>query len=180
MKLTPLSKTVMTALLLAALSACGDEVKVTNAGPVDAGSAPVAEHSADAEQIALTVYKSPSCGCCGQWIEHVQQQGFTATVNHPDDLNAIKSRYHIAPSLQSCHTAVTKEGYVFEGHVPARYMRQFLKSPPQGAIGLSVPGMPLGSPGMEMNNRFMPYQVLLLKTDGSTEVYASVETSEQQ
>ncbi len=80
----------------------------------------------------------------------------------------------------SCHTAVTENGYVFEGHVPARYIAQFLNDPPAGAVGLSVPAMPVGSPGMEYKDEFMPYQVLLVNKDGSVEVYASVESYQQQ
>lgn len=128
----------------------------------------------------LTVYKSPSCGCCKQWMSHLDNADFKTVANHPESLDSIKARYHIAPNLRSCHTAVSEGNYVFEGHIPARYIRQFLASPPGGAIGLTVPAMPLGSPGMEVGNRFMPYQVLLLKQDGGTEVFAEVETSEQQ
>ncbi|MGB1058644.1 MAG: DUF411 domain-containing protein, partial [Ketobacter sp.] len=76
--------------------------------------------------------------------------------------------------------AVSKQGFVFEGHIPARYIQQFLANPPEGAFGLAVPAMPVGSPGMEVNERFMPYQVLLLKKDGSTEVFAAVENAAQQ
>ena len=80
----------------------------------------------------------------------------------------------------SCHTGVSKDGFVFEGHVPARYIIQFLNNPPADARGLTVPAMPLGSPGMEYNDQFAPYEVLLLKKDGSVEVYAAVESYEQQ
>lgn len=128
----------------------------------------------------LTVYKSPSCGCCKQWMSHLDDAGFKTVANHPESLDSIKAHYHIAPNLRSCHTAVSRDHYVFEGHIPARYIRQFLASPPDGAIGLTVPAMPLGSPGMEVGNRFMPYQVLLLKQDGSAVVFAEVEKSEQQ
>jgi len=85
-----------------------------------------------------------------------------------------------APRYQSCHTAVSSHGYVFEGHVPARHIKAFLANPPADAIGLAVPGMPLGSPGMEVGSRFDPYEVLLLKKDGSSEVFARVDSPAQQ
>ncbi|MGB2130858.1 MAG: DUF411 domain-containing protein, partial [Marinobacterium sp.] len=82
--------------------------------------------------------------------------------------------------FQSCHTAVSESGYVFEGHVPARLVKQFLANPPEGALGLTAPGMPMGSPGMEMGSRFDPYQVLLMKQDGGYEVYANIERQSEQ
>lgn len=130
--------------------------------------------------IAMDIYKSPTCGCCGKWVEHGEQQGFSLTTHHPADLNKLKAEHGIAPEYQSCHTIVSAEGFVFEGHIPARYIREFLMAPPADARGLAVPGMPVGSPGMEMGDRFMPYQVLLLKRDGSAEVFAEVSTSTQQ
>jgi hypothetical protein len=128
----------------------------------------------------FTVYKSPSCGCCKEWTSHLEEKGRDTAAKHPADLNAIKVRYQIAPRYQSCHTAVSSQGYVFEGHIPARYIQEFLANPPADAIGLAVPGMPLGSPGMEVGDRFTPYQVLLLKNDGSSVVFASVESAAQQ
>ncbi|MBD2859124.1 DUF411 domain-containing protein [Spongiibacter sp. KMU-158] len=129
---------------------------------------------------ALTVYKSPSCGCCGKWIEHLEQNGFSSSIEHPLDLQSVKQKYQISSSLASCHTGVSEAGFVFEGHVPARYIQQFLDNPPKDALGLTVPGMPMGSPGMEMGARFTPYQVLLLKADGTTEIFANIETPAQQ
>lgn len=123
---------------------------------------------------ALTVYKSPTCGCCKAWIKHLEEAGFENTVHNMSNLSELKADKGIAPEYQSCHTAVSGEGYVFEGHVPARYIEQFLTNPPQDALGLAVPGMPVGSPGMEMGERFSPYQVLLLKRDGSTQVFADI------
>ena len=82
--------------------------------------------------------------------------------------------------MRSCHTVVTTDGYVFEDHVPAKYMAQFLENPPVQALGLAVPGMPVGSPGMEYQNKFMPYQVMQLNKDGTTQVYADIESVEQQ
>jgi hypothetical protein len=130
--------------------------------------------------IHLDVYKSPTCGCCIKWMDHLAEYGFTSASHHPDKLGGLKRELGVPVRYGSCHTGVSKDGFVFEGHVPARYIAQFLDSPPVGALGLTVPAMPVGSPGMEYKDQFMPYKVLLLKRDGSIEVYASVESYEQQ
>lgn len=130
--------------------------------------------------IKLDIYKSPTCGCCGKWVEHAEQRGFSLTTHHPPDLNRFKQKHGIASQYQSCHTVVSAKGYVFEGHIPARYIREFLAAPPIDALGLAVPAMPMGSPGMEMNDRFMPYQVLLLKRGGGAQVFAEVNSPTQQ
>ncbi|MEQ3636481.1 DUF411 domain-containing protein [Alcanivorax sp.] len=156
-------------LMLPLLVACNDGSKNPKISDPSA---------ADAEM--LTVYKSPTCGCCKKWIGHLEAEGFAASVEHPANLDAIKDRYRIANNLRSCHTAVSTQGYVFEGHIPARYIHQFLANPPADAMGLTVPAMPVGSPGMEVGDKFMPYRVLLMKKDGSTEVFASVGSMAQQ
>ncbi len=138
-------------------------------------------HAAKAASIAtLDVYKSRTCQCCQQWVRHMEDSGFETKIHHPADLNRVKDEHGIATEYQSCHTAVTSDGYVFEGHIPARFMQQFLANPPADGIGLTVPAMPVGSPGMEVGDKFMPYRVLLMKKDGSTEVFASVESAAQQ
>ena len=128
----------------------------------------------------LTVYKSKSCNCCGKWAEHIGANHFETAMVNSNNLSSIKSEKGIPTSLQSCHTAVSSDGYVFEGHVPAKYIAQFLAEKPIGAIGLTVPAMPLGSPGMEKGNNFMPYNVLLLMADGTTSIYAIVTTQKEQ
>ena len=128
----------------------------------------------------LDVYKSPTCGCCKQWMKHLKTNGIDTNGHHPDDMSAFKTSKGIAREFQSCHTAVSKGGFVFEGHVPAKYIQQFLASPPKNAIGLSVPAMPVGSPGMEYQDKFMPYKVLQLNKDGSSTVYARVESPKEQ
>ncbi|WP_445769189.1 DUF411 domain-containing protein [Rheinheimera sp.] len=128
----------------------------------------------------LTVYKTSSCGCCKKWISHIEQNGITAIAKDYDDLSFIKNRYGIQPNHISCHTAVSENGYVFEGHIPAKYIRQFLAESHPDAIGLSVPAMPLGSPGMEVEGRFMPYDILLLHKDGSASVYAHISDAAMQ
>ena len=126
------------------------------------------------------VYKSPTCGCCVKWIDHLEQYGFTSTINHPSDMNAVKKKLGISSQTASCHTAVSEKGYVFEGHIPGPYIQQFLQNPPENAIGLSVPAMPVGSPGMEVGDRFQPYKIYQLNEDGTLQVYASVDKPEQQ
>lgn len=126
----------------------------------------------------LSVFKSPQCGCCGKWVDYMESAGFRAKVNDTNDLDQIKSRYNIPRQLQSCHTAISEEGYIFEGHIPSAEIKRFLEEKPANALGLSVPGMPVGSPGMEMGNKLMPYQVLLLMEDGSTKVYAEINDLE--
>ena len=128
----------------------------------------------------LEVYKSPTCGCCSDWVDHMSASGFSMNSHDLDDLVPVKQSHGISREIQSCHTAVSKEGFVFEGHVPAKFVKRFLSEKPESARGLAVPAMPVGTPGMEMGDKFMPYQVLLLKTDGSREVYATVTEAQQQ
>ena len=129
---------------------------------------------------SLEVYKSPTCGCCTGWVDHMNESGFKLNAHDMDNLEPVKQAQGISREMRSCHTAVSKEGFVFEGHVPAKFIKRFLAEKPAGARGLAVPAMPVGTPGMEMGNKFMPYQIRLLKTDGSSEVYAKVSSFEQQ
>ena len=136
--------------------------------------------AAKAEPFVLDVYKSPTCGCCKKWITHVNDNGFESNAYNRNDLTQLKEDKGIAPRYRSCHTAISKEGYVFEGHVPAKHIQQFLAEKHEDALGLSAPGMGMGSPGMEMGDKFTPYKVLLLKTDGTSEVYASINSYKEQ
>lgn len=162
-------------LALPLLAACGDEQDPVTPDTGEKSTARVV-----VQKKKLEVFKSPSCGCCKDWVSHITREGFSAVTRHPSDLNAVKARYAIEPRYQACHTGVSEAGYVFEGHIPARYIAQFLAHPPEDAIGLAVPAMPVGSPGMEAGDRFSPYRVLLLKKDGSSEVYATVDSPGQQ
>ena len=132
------------------------------------------------KNVSATVYKDANCGCCKEWISHAEDNGLSATAQDVADLAVFKERYSVPTEMRSCHTVVTTDGYVFEGHVPAKYMAQFLENPPVQSMGLAVPGMPIGSPGMEYQNKFMPYQVMQLNKDGTTQVYADIESVEQQ
>jgi hypothetical protein len=113
-------------------------------------------------------------------MAHMRANAFTLNGNDLANLTQFKLRHGIELRYQSCHTAFTPQGFVFEGHIPARFVNQFLAEPPSEAIGLAVPGMPVGSPGMEVGDKFMPYQVLLLKRDGNHEIYADIRRPEQQ
>ena len=143
-------------------------------------TAPLINQSELLKNVSATVYKDANCGCCKEWIGHAEDNGLNATAHDVADLAVFKERYGVPLQMQSCHTAVTTDGYVFEGHVPAKHMAQFLKNPPSDAIGLAVPGMPVGSPGMEYQNQFMPYQIMQINKDGTTSVYADVESPQQQ
>jgi len=154
------------ASLLVSLSACSESHEPSKS------TAPEAPKTTG---LTLDVYKSPTCGCCEGWVEHVEAAGFETLLHHPSDLGAIKQQYGIDSSYQSCHTAVSNNGYVFEGHIPADIMQRFLANPPADAIGLAVPGMPMGSPGMEMGDRYDDYVVMLMRKDGSAEVYQQIK-----
>ncbi len=118
-----------------------------------------------------TVYKSPTCGCCKKWMSHLADHGFAVTGKDVPDVIPYKIDAKVGPKLASCHTAFI-DGYVIEGHVPAADIQRLLKERTD-ARGLVVPGMPIGSPGMEQGNQKQPYEVLLLHHDGSTSVFAS-------
>lgn len=118
----------------------------------------------------ITVYKTPTCGCCGKWVDHMRANGFAPTVTDLPNLTAIKQSTGVPGNLQSCHTSVI-EGYAVEGHVPADVVRQLLKEKPKVA-GIAVPGMPMGSPGMEGAYKDK-YNVVAFGKDGSQKVYAS-------
>ena len=132
------------------------------------------------KNVSATVYKDANCGCCKDWISHAEDNGLSATATDVADMSVFKERYGVANDMQSCHTTVTTDGYVFEGHVPAKYVAEFLANPPAQALGLAVPGMPMGSPGMEYQNKFDAYKVMQMNKDGSSEVYASIDSPQQQ
>jgi len=118
---------------------------------------------------SITVYKSPTCGCCSQWVRHLQDNGFEVEAINRKDMNSIKSEAEIPRQLASCHTAIIGD-YVVEGHVPAADIKRLLKEQPDVA-GLAVPGMPMGSPGME-GHRQDSYEVLTFTKTGDTTVFS--------
>lgn len=118
---------------------------------------------------AVDVYKSPYCGCCEKWVEHLRQAGFAVRTHDVNDVPAARQRLGMPEHLASCHTAKVG-GYVVEGHVPAADIQRLLKEKPK-AIGLAVPSMPPGSPGME-SPKPVPYNTLLVRSGGETTVFA--------
>lgn len=132
-----------------------------------------AQAQAGAPALQMDVWKDPNCGCCGDWVKIMQKDGFTVRVHDVGNAGA-RRRLKVPVELGSCHTAQVGP-YAVEGHVPAREIKRLLRERPD-AIGLTVPGMPVGSPGMdgpEYGDRRDPYDVLLIRRDGSTVVYAS-------
>jgi hypothetical protein len=117
----------------------------------------------------MLVYKDPNCGCCHNWVEIMRTAGFEVSVRDTGDMSSIKTRYKVGRPLVSCHTALVG-GYVVEGHVPADVIRKLLADKPK-VLGIAVPGMPIGSPGMEGNPR-QAYEVLTFDAAGKTTVFA--------
>ena len=138
-----------------------------------AGALAQVQAQGQANSVQVEVWKSPSCGCCKDWIAHMEKSGFRFTV-HETGNTAVRQRMRIPLALGSCHTAVIGR-YAIEGHVPAQDVQRLLREKPE-AVGLTVPGMPIGSPGMdgpEYGGRRDAYDVLLVAADGSTRVYSS-------
>jgi hypothetical protein len=133
----------------------------------------IAPHAWAATGPLVEVWKSPTCGCCHDWISHIEANGFQTRVHDQGNTDA-RARFGLPVRYGSCHTALIG-GYVIEGHVPAREIRRLLKDKP-AALGLAVPAMPVGSPGMdgpEYNGRKDPFDVLLISESGSASVYQS-------
>ena len=145
---------------------------VAGAGALTVIAALRAEAGEPAKPARLVVYKDPDCGCCKAWVTHLQTSGLTADVSDRRDMSALKDSLGVPQALRSCHTAVAGR-YVIEGHVPAADIKRLLARAPRDIAGLAVPGMPTGSPGMEMPNRpAEPYSVIAYAADGSTRVFA--------
>lgn len=165
-----------TAALALVLAACQPDAPPAPDASTD--GATVVQTSTDATTTdgpLVTVYKSPTCGCCSLWTEYLEAEGFQVETHDVQNLTAVKDSLGVPPDLGSCHTA-TVEGYVIEGHVPAEPIRRLLAEKPE-ARGLAVPGMPVGSPGMEVGDRVDPYDVLILDETGEAAVYASIPGS---
>lgn len=126
----------------------------------------------------MRVYKHPLCFCCNKWISHIDHSGMSVRGVNTTDMAGVRAQWGIPDGMASCHTGVVNGTYVFEGHIPARYVREYLKNPPEGSIGLAVPGMPAGSPGMYTGGEFAPYNIYLLLPDGNYRFYTRVESAE--
>jgi hypothetical protein len=119
--------------------------------------------------VPVKVFKTATCGCCQKWVDHLAAAGFAPEVEVLSTLDAVKDKSNIPTELRSCHTALVG-GYVVEGHVPADVVRRLIEEKPKVA-GIVVPGMPIGSPGMEQGSRKDPYEVVAFTKDGKTSVY---------
>ncbi|WP_236629721.1 DUF411 domain-containing protein [Synechococcus sp. BS55D] len=123
--------------------------------------------------VVVSAYRSPSCGCCKGWLEHLRKAGFTVKDYVTSDLASVKQRYGVPSLLQSCHTARIG-GYTVEGHIPVSTIQRLLKERPQVA-GIAVPGMPLGSPGMESPSKKESYTVFTFTESGRTQAFQTVK-----
>ena len=120
--------------------------------------------------LAIRVVKSPSCGCCQSWVDYLKTKGFTVTVEAREEFTALKRANGVTPALESCHTAFIN-GYVVEGHVPAELIKKLVETKPAGVKGIAVPGMPIGSPGMEQGAP-QRYTVYTFDAKGKATVFA--------
>ena len=137
-------------------------------------------HELDHE-LELTVYKDKNCGCCKKWLAHLNQSAIKTKAVDVDDMAQIKAKYQIPPNQRSCHTAVSAEGFVFEGHVPAKFIKQFLAEKHQpDVLGLTVPAMPVGSPGMEVRDLFHKYKIEQLSSTASNQLYKEINHYDEQ
>ena len=128
--------------------------------------------SAEGEpEISLEVHKTAYCGCCKKWISHAQKANINVIETNHENLDVIKDKFDISSKHKSCHTSVSKDGFVFEGHVHAAAIKKFLADPIPNSMGLTVPGMPVGSPGMEFDNRNDDYEILVMFENEKDEVY---------
>lgn len=179
MKSNVLNRRMSRAAVLLALvgaAACNGTGRAETAPSADKAGTPApqaAGQTATAPEkgppVKMVVYKTPTCGCCRAWVEHVQQAGFEVEVHDMPDVAPIKTEHGLPQHLGSCHTAIV-DGYVVEGHVPADVIRRLLAERPQVA-GIAVPGMPAGSPGMEMGGRKDPYDIIAFARNGTVSVY---------
>lgn len=128
--------------------------------------------TAQGQSTTVEVYKSPTCGCCSKWVDHLRTHGFTVRAINTDKLDELKTSRGVPRQARSCHTALVG-GYVVEGHVPAADVQRLLKERP-AIVGIAVPGMPIGSPGMEVAGmKAQSFNVMAIAKDGSTRAFAS-------
>ena len=154
---------IYTFLLMVALTACQSDAKT--------GSTDNTNVSSTFHETEITVYKSPTCGCCKEWVTYLEEEGFEVTAIDHDDVDAIKAKFGLPdPKLKSCHTAIVGD-YIVEGHVPANDIKRLLKTKPKNIRGLSAPGMPTMSPGMASRTP-KDYAVLSFTESGETAVYS--------
>lgn len=158
------------AALPLALIACSGGASESQASSARQGAASRAAPAPESATL-VTVHKTPTCGCCNAWIDHLRAEGFAVEAVDVADTTPVARRLGVPDELRSCHTAEVR-GYAIEGHVPAAEIRRLLAERPDDA-GLAVPGMPLGSPGMEVDGRSQSYEVILFDGNGSRTVFAN-------
>lgn len=166
----------MAPLLASGLLGCSrpprNETSTTSA-PTPAAADPEEEREDNLGGKSVTVYKSPTCGCCTKWEEHLMKAGFKVTSKTVDNMDEIRKRFAVPNSLESCHTGVI-DGYVIEGHVPADDVKRLLATRPDGVVGLAAPGMPANSPGMQPEGeKPSGYDVLSFDRNGASKVFTT-------
>ncbi|MGI9189451.1 MAG: DUF411 domain-containing protein [Longimicrobiaceae bacterium] len=161
--MTASSRHILLALLLPLLAVAASCSEADGGAPP-----PTSEATPIASATEITVYKTPTCGCCQKWVEHLRENGFRVAVVDRPDLTSIKTERGVPQPLRSCHTGVV-DGYTIEGHVPAETIRRLLAERPN-VEGIAVPGMPVGSPGMEGPNP-QPYEVYTFDESGPVGLY---------
>ncbi len=160
---------LLTVGMFVLLPAC-DNASGEPAQPESAATETAAVQVASADEPVLKVYKTPTCGCCDLWVDHAEEEGFATESTDLRDLRPIKMEHGVPGHLASCHTTIVGD-YVVEGHVPADVIRRLLAEQPDIA-GIAVPGMPMGSPGME-GHRVDPYDVIAFRKDGTQYIFES-------
>jgi hypothetical protein len=133
----------------------------------------MAETIKTGKPVDIVVYRSPTCDCCGKWLEHLKKNNFNVKDIVTDDVQVIKDKYGVPKAMASCHTALV-DGYVIEGHVPANDIMKLLKTKPK-IVGIAVPGMPSGTPGMEMGDRKDSYNVMSFDKENHYQIFNSYE-----
>ncbi|MGB3790636.1 MAG: DUF411 domain-containing protein [Phormidesmis sp.] len=164
------SKVFFAGLLAASLVLIGCTATKDSGLSATAGNAVTATNAQAVLASEITVFRSPTCGCCGKWIEHAEASGFQVKDEVTEDMSAIKQQYGVPENLIACHTTVVGD-YVAEGHVPIEDVQQLLSQKPDIA-GIAVPGMPIGSPGMESGDYTEPYTVFSFTESGETAAFA--------
>ncbi|NQZ32732.1 MAG: DUF411 domain-containing protein [Oceanospirillaceae bacterium] len=163
-----LSKTIITALAILHFAPVTAQ---SIAATTTTDTVKLEQPASTSKKIHLNIHKDPNCGCCKAWVSQLPKT-FSSSVHNTSNVSAIKDKVKVPNRLRSCHTAISDSGFFFEGHIPNQAIKSFLASPPKAALGLAVPGMPIGSPGMEVGNKTMRYPIYQVNKDGSHSIYA--------